>query len=279
MNNTTNLNLKLPEASDYAKISDINDNMEILDGAVYGRALKTEAIKNITRDGTTFTATRCDGTTFTFTQQDNDHYAWSDITGKPSYYDAEAIKNITRSGTTFTATRMNGTTFTFTQQDNDHYAWSDITGKPTFSGGSTTLSWGTQSTIANVGGNAVKVTMPANPNTWRGIQNVLTSTSTSDSLSAAQGKALNDKKTEHSGNPWTSGSVTVTLWNSTGIAIINCQIFGIWMPSTNEITVTHDGHLQNSSSGTVTLDGVTFTRSGSNVVITHSGTANITVYT
>jgi hypothetical protein len=35
------------------------------------KALKTEAIKNITRSGTTFTATRCDDTTFTFTQQDN----------------------------------------------------------------------------------------------------------------------------------------------------------------------------------------------------------------
>ena len=34
-------------------------------------AIKTEAIKNITRSGTTFTATRCDDTTFTFTQQDN----------------------------------------------------------------------------------------------------------------------------------------------------------------------------------------------------------------
>lgn len=32
-----------------------------------------------------------------------------------------------------------------------------------------------------------------NTNTWRGIQNNLTSTSTTDSLSAAQGKALNDK--------------------------------------------------------------------------------------
>ena len=59
-----------------------------------------------------------------------DHYAWSDITGKPSYYDAKAVKAISRSGTTFTATCMDGTTFTFTQQDNDHYAWSDITGKP-----------------------------------------------------------------------------------------------------------------------------------------------------
>ena len=35
---------------------------------------------------------------------------------------------------------------------------------------------------------------PPDTNTWRGIQNNLTSTSTSDSLSAAQGKALNDNK-------------------------------------------------------------------------------------
>ena len=59
---------------------------KILDSSNYTdySAKKTEAIKNITRSGTTFTATRCDGTTFTFTQQDNDHYAWSDITGKPN---------------------------------------------------------------------------------------------------------------------------------------------------------------------------------------------------
>ena len=34
------------------------------------------------------------------------------------------------------------------------------------------------------------MTMPANPNSWRGIQNNLTSDSTTDSLSAAQGKVL-----------------------------------------------------------------------------------------
>lgn len=44
-----------------------------------------------------------------------DHYAWSDITGKPSYYDAKAVKGITRNGTTFTATCLDGTTFTFDQ--------------------------------------------------------------------------------------------------------------------------------------------------------------------
>ena len=86
-----------------------------LDGL--GGAKKTEAIKTITRSGTTFTATRCDGTTFTFTQQDNNTtYSLATLGGAAK---TEAIKNITRSGTTFTATRCDNTTFTFTQQDNN----------------------------------------------------------------------------------------------------------------------------------------------------------------
>ena len=41
--------------------------------------------------------------------------------------------------------------------------------------------------------NTIQAPQQHNNNTWRGIQNVLTSTSTTDSLSAAQGKVLNDK--------------------------------------------------------------------------------------
>ena len=37
---------------------------------ISGKASKSDSIKDITRNGTTFTATRADGTTFTFTQQD-----------------------------------------------------------------------------------------------------------------------------------------------------------------------------------------------------------------
>lgn len=85
--------------------------------ATLGGAAKTEAIKNITRSGTTFTATRCDNTTFTFTQQDNNTtYTLDGLGGAKK---TEAIKTITRSGTTFTATRCDGTTFTFNQQDNN----------------------------------------------------------------------------------------------------------------------------------------------------------------
>lgn len=97
---------------------------------------------------------------------------------------ANGIKNITRSGTTFTATRINGTTFTFDQQDNN-------------------TTYGLATTSANgllrqLNGNTSYYmrgdgTWQIPPNTWRGIQNVLTSTSTTDSLSAAMGKALKDQ--------------------------------------------------------------------------------------
>lgn len=43
-------------------------------------AKKDEAIKSITRSGTTFTATRADGTTFTFTQQDNNTWTANSTT-------------------------------------------------------------------------------------------------------------------------------------------------------------------------------------------------------
>lgn len=44
-------------------------------------AEQSSAISNITRSGTTFTATKADGTTFTFTQQDNDTTALGSMTG------------------------------------------------------------------------------------------------------------------------------------------------------------------------------------------------------
>lgn len=54
--------IELPDGTSY----DIRDpNIEDT------KADKSDAIKNITRSGTTFTATRADDTTFTFTQQDN----------------------------------------------------------------------------------------------------------------------------------------------------------------------------------------------------------------
>lgn len=70
---------------------------------------------------------------------------------------------------------------------------------------------------ATVNGNTVNSNVPANAkftDTWRGIQNNLTSTSTTDSLSAAQGKALNDKITALNSNliKYTQLTTSVNGW-------------------------------------------------------------------
>lgn len=49
----------------------IAQNIKATSGLYIGTADVSDAVKSITRSGTTFTATRLDGTTFTFTQQDN----------------------------------------------------------------------------------------------------------------------------------------------------------------------------------------------------------------
>ena len=54
---------RFAEASHTHDISDTTDLQTALDS----KAAKTQAVKSITRSGTTYTATRCDGTTFTFT--------------------------------------------------------------------------------------------------------------------------------------------------------------------------------------------------------------------
>lgn len=100
------------------------------------------------------------------------------------YLRKNGIKNITRNGTTFTATRLDGSTFTFDQQDNN-----------TTYGLATTSAAGL---LRQLNGNTSQYmrgdgTWQTPPNTWRGIQNVLTSTSTTDSLSAAMGKQLKDQ--------------------------------------------------------------------------------------
>ena len=56
--------------------------------------------------------------------------------------------------------------------------------------GDPTLAWGTRSKVGTVQGTDLHVTMPANPDTWRPVQDNLNSQSTTDALSANQGKVL-----------------------------------------------------------------------------------------
>lgn len=83
--------------------------------------------------------------------------------------------------------------------------------------GDPTLAWSTRSKVGTVQGTDLHVTMPANPDTWRPVQDNLTSTSTTDALSANQGKVLNDKIT---------GLITtadVTIYFSGGIGTVSAK--------------------------------------------------------
>ena len=75
----------------------------------------------------------------------------------------------------------------------DHYAWSDITGKPTklsdFTNDVVSASVSGSTLTVNVGGTDYSLT---DTNTWRPVVDNLTSTDTDKSLSANQGKVLND---------------------------------------------------------------------------------------
>lgn len=73
-------------------------------------------------------------------------------------------------------------------------SYDDLSNKPTIGNGTVTITQGGTSkgtfTLNQTGNTTIALT---DNNSWRGIQNNLTSTSATDSLSAAQGKVLNDK--------------------------------------------------------------------------------------
>lgn len=88
-------------------------------------------------------------------------------------------------------------------------------------------------TLTPSSGTAQTVTIPDN-NTWRGIQNNLTSTSTTDSLSAAQGKILNESKSimktltnENLNNVTTPGFYNAAGGNTVTNKPSNIDAFGL----------------------------------------------------
>ena len=120
-------------------------------------------------------------------------HTWDSVTGKPSTFTPSShthgvIKSLSVNGTTITYTKDDNTTGTITTQDTN-------TTYDTFKGATTSEAGSTGLVIAPVAGNANRYlrsdgTWAVPANTWRRIQDNLTSTSTTDSLSANQGKVL-----------------------------------------------------------------------------------------
>jgi hypothetical protein len=104
-----------------------------------------------------------------------DHYAWADITSKPTTLGGYGITDAKIQNGVIT---LGSNTIT------------PLTSHQTVTDGDPTLAWSTRSKVATIGSTDIHVTMPANPDTWRPVQDNLTSTSTTDCLSATQGKTL-----------------------------------------------------------------------------------------
>ena len=95
--------------------------------------------------------------------------------------------------------------FTMNQSGNTTIELTDNNTTYSFTNNNPTLSWGTKSTIGTVGGVALTVTMPANPNTntWRSITNSYSGVDTTISLSQ---KGANDLYKALSGYKSTTAS-------------------------------------------------------------------------
>lgn len=108
-------------------------------------------------------------------------------------------------------------------------SYNDLTNKPTIGNGTITVTQGGTTkgtfTLNQTGNTTVALT---DTNTWRGIQNNLTSTSTTDSLSAAQGKVLNDKFGSYL--PLSGGTLTGNLTGQ--------YLTGTWLQTTATSNLT-----------------------------------------
>ena len=175
--------------------------------------LNANGVKNITRSGTTFTVTRNDDTTFTFEQQDNDTWiansasaagyvakgvankVWKcDANGAPAWRDdANTTYGLASTSANGLLRQLNGSTANYLRGDGTWQTPPNTTYGLASTSANGLLRQLNGSTSNYLRGDGTWQT-PPNTNTWRGIQNNLSSTSTTDSLSAAQGKALNDNK-------------------------------------------------------------------------------------
>lgn len=129
----------------------------------------------------------------------------------------------TNTNTTYSAgtgLSLSGTTFNHKNSVTAGTAQGDASKTLTFGGTFTipTVTYDAQGHVTGKG--TTTMTMPANPNTWRGIQNNLTSTSTTDSLSANQGRLLaNGSARDSTKLPLTGGTMTGGITMNYGLRI------------------------------------------------------------
>lgn len=89
----------------------------------------------------------------------------------------------------------------------------------TVTDGDPTLAWGTRSAVGSVQGTDLHVTMPSNPDTWRPVVDNLNSSAADESLSANQGRVLNEKKPDFIYKTTGSGRTFTITFEGNGYAI------------------------------------------------------------
>ena len=230
--------------------------------------------------------------------------AWGNVSGKPSTYTPSPHTHTKSQITDFPSSMPASDVYSWAKASSKpSYTWSEITGKPsTFTPSSHTHNYAGSSSVGGSANSAVKLdttsagsssnpvyfkggkpvactyslnkSVPSNAvftdtNTWRGIQNNLTSDSTSDSLSAAQGKVLKgliDGKANsnhtHSYIPLSGGNVTGRITRSSG---------GPWI-SQRDLAIVYQSLTDSSSACPV----VAFkTKSGAWAMGSLAGTENL----
>ena len=149
-----------------------------------GQQINTTYIKGLSVSGKIITYTKGDGTTGTITTQDtNTTYsaATQSAAGLMSADDKKKLDGIAASANNYSHPNSGVTASSYGPSANASPAHS----------GTFSVPYITVNAAGHITSASTKtITLPADNNTWRGIQNNLTSDSTSDSLSAAQGKAL-----------------------------------------------------------------------------------------
>ena len=229
--------------------------------------------------------------------------AWGNVSGKPSTFTPSSHTHTKSQITDFPTSMPASDVYSWAKASSKpSYSWNEITSKPsTFTPSAHTHNYAGSSSAGGSANSAVKLNSNAgsklNPiyfsdgkpaactytlaksvpsdavftdtNTWRGIQNNLTSNSTSDSLSAAQGKVLKgliDGKASsshtHSYLPLSGGNVTGRITRSSG---------GAWI-SQRDLAIVYQSFTDSSSACPV----VAFkTKSGAWAMGSLAGTDNL----